>query len=54
MTKIKQVIEKLKTEEELTTKEVLTKYPDLARLLEQEEQQEKLDESKDRQILLKG
>ncbi len=54
MTKIKQIIKKIKLEESLTTQEVLTKYPDLAILLEQEEQQEKLDESKGRQILLNG
>ncbi len=42
MGKIKQIIEKLKIEEKLTTKEVLTKYPDLARLLEEEQQLEKL------------
>ena len=54
MTKIKQIIEKLKNEENLTTQEVLTKYADLARLLEQEEQKEKLDESKDERVLLKG
>ena len=54
MGKIKQIIEKLKIEEKLTTKEVLTKYPDLAILLEQEEQREKLDESKDGRVLLKG
>ena len=54
MGKIKQIIEKLKIEEKLTTKEVLTKYPDLAILLEQEEQREKLDESKDERVLLKG
>jgi len=54
MGKIKQVIEKIKIEEHLTTKEVLTKYPDLAILLEQEEQQEKLNESKGKQVLLKG
>ena len=40
MGKIKKVIEKIKNEENLTTQEVLTKYPDLAILLEQEEQQE--------------
>ena len=54
MGKIKQVIEKLKAEENLTTNEVLTKYPDLARLLEQEEQKEKLNESADERVLLKG
>ena len=54
MGKIKQIIDKLKTEEHLTTQEVLTKYPDLAILLEQEEQQEKLNESKGEQVLLKG
>jgi hypothetical protein len=54
MTKIKQIIKKIKLEESLTTQEVLTKYPDLAILLEQEEQQEKLDESKGQQILLNG
>jgi len=54
MGKIKQVIEKLKAEENLTTNEVLTKYPDLARLLEQEEQKEKLDESASERVLLKG
>jgi len=52
--KIKQVVEKIKTEENLTTSEVLTKYPDLARLLEQEEQQEKLNESASERVLLKG
>ena len=54
MGKIKQVVEKLKTEENLTTSEVLTKYPDLARLLEQEEQKEKLNESASERVLLKG
>ena len=54
MGKIKQVIEKLKAEENLTTNEVLTKYPDLAKLLEQEEQQEKLNESTSERVLLKG
>ena len=54
MAKIKQIIEKIKSEEKLTTSEVLTKYPDLAILLEQEEQREKLDESKDERVLLKG
>ncbi len=54
MGKIKQVIEKLKKDENLTTQEVLTKYPDLARLLEQEEQQEKLNESERERALLKG
>jgi hypothetical protein len=55
MTKIKQIIKKIKLEESLTTQEVLTKYPDLAILLEQEEQQEKkLNESKDGRVLLKG
>ena len=54
MGSIKQVIEKLKNEENLTTQEVLTKYEDLAILLEQEEQKEKLDESKGERVLLKG
>ena len=45
MGKIKQIIEKLKSEENLTTQEVLTKYEDLAKLLEREEQREKLNES---------
>ena len=54
MGKIKKVIEKIKNEENLTTQEVLTKYPDLAILLELEEQKEKLDESKDGRVLLKG
>ncbi len=54
MGKIKQVIENLKNEQNLTTQEVLTKYPDLARLLELEEQQEKLNESKGERVLLKG
>ena len=54
MGKIKQIIENLKNEENLTTQEVLTKYPDLARLLEQEEQQEKLNESNDGRVLLKS
>jgi hypothetical protein len=54
MGKIKQIIENLKNEENLTTQEVLTKYPDLARLLEQEEQKEKLNESKDGRVLLKS
>ena len=54
MGKIKQVIESKKKQENLTTQEVLTKYEDLARLLELEEQGEKLDESKDERVLLKG
>ena len=54
MGKIKQVIEKLKNEQNLTTKEVLTKYPDLARLLEEEQQLEKLNESERERTLLKG
>tara|TARA_R100000664_G_C2723997_1_gene116526 strand:+ start:741 stop:905 length:165 start_codon:yes stop_codon:yes gene_type:complete len=54
MGKIKQIIEKIKKDESLTTQEVLTKYPDLAILLEQEEQQEKLNESKDGRVLLKS
>ena len=54
MGKIKQIIEKIKTDESLTTQEVLTKYPDLAILLEQEEQQDKLNESKDGRVLLKS
>ena len=54
MSKIKQVIEKIKNEENLTTQEVLTKYPDLAILLEQEEQKEKLNESERERALLKG
>ena len=45
MSKIKEVIESLKKQEGLTTQEVLTKYPDLANLLEQEEQEAKLNES---------
>ena len=54
MNNIKQIIESLKNEQNLTTLEVLTKYPDLGKLLEQEEQKEKLDESKDERVLLKG
>ena len=54
MGKIKQIIENLKNEENLTTQEVLTKYPDLARLLDQEVQKEKLNESKDGRVLLKS
>ena len=54
MGKIQQVIEKIKNEENLTTQEVLTKYPDLAILLEQEEQKEKLNESERERALLKG
>ena len=54
MSKINQVIENLKNEQNLTTLEVLTKYPDLAKLLEEEEQREKLDESKSERALLKG
>ena len=54
MSKIKDLIQKIKNEEELTTQEVLTKYPDLAILLEQEEQKEKLNESKSERVLLKG
>ena len=49
-----EIIENLKNEENLTTQEVLTKYPDLAILLEQEEQQEKLNESNSERVLLKG
>ena len=54
MGKIKQIIEKLKKEEGLTTQEILTKYEDLGILLELEEQKEKLNESKDERVLLKG
>jgi len=54
MNNIKQIIESLKNEQNLTTLEVLTKYPDLAILLEEEEQKEKLDESKSDRALLKG
>lgn len=54
MSKINQVIKNLKNEQNLTTLEVLTKYPDLAKLLEEEEQREKLDESKSERALLKG
>ena len=54
MGKIKQIIEKLKNEENLTTQEVLTKYEDLAKLLEREEQKEKLNESERERALLKG
>jgi len=54
MGKINEVIENLKNEQNLTTLEVLTKYPDLAILLEEEEQKEKLDESKGDRALLKG
>jgi ABC-type Fe3+-hydroxamate transport system substrate-binding protein len=54
MGKIKQIIEKLKNEENLTTQEVLTKYEDLAKLLEREEQGEKLNESERERALLKG
>ena len=54
MLKIEKVIKKIREEQNLTTQEVLTKYPDLARLLELEEQKEKLDESKSERVLLKG
>jgi len=54
MSKINQVIENIKNEQNLTTLEVLTKYPDLGRLLEEEEQRGKLDESKSERALLKG
>ena len=54
MSKINQVIKNLKNEQNLTTLEVLTKYPDLARLLEEEEQKEKLNESERERALLKG
>ena len=56
MGKIKQIIEKIKTDEDLTTQEVLTKYPDLAKLLEREEQEQKemTNESKSEKLLLKG
>tara|TARA_R100000008_G_scaffold19462_1_gene9974 strand:+ start:259 stop:423 length:165 start_codon:yes stop_codon:yes gene_type:complete len=54
MGKIKQVIESLKKEQNLTTPEVLEKYPDLARLLKEEEKLEELNESKDERVLLKG
>lgn len=54
MLKIEKVIQKIREEQNLTTQEVLTKYPDLARLLELEEQKEKLDESKSERVLLKG
>jgi len=52
--KVKELIEEIKEKEDLTTTEVLTKYPDLAILLHEEEQQEKLHESTGKRILLKG
>jgi len=54
MLKIEKVIQKIREEQNLTTQEVLTKYPDLARLLEEEQQLEKLNESKSDKVLLKG
>jgi|TARA_R100001129_G_scaffold174504_1_gene146842 Spy/CpxP family protein refolding chaperone len=54
MLKIEKVIKKIREEQNLTTQEVLTKYPDLARLLEEEQQLEKLNESKSERVLLKG
>ena len=54
MLKIEKVIQKIREEQKLTTQEVLTKYPDLARLLEEEQQLEKLNESKSERVLLKG
>ena len=54
MLKIEKVIKKIREEQNLTTQEVLTKYPDLARLLEEEQQLEKLNESERERTLLKG
>jgi hypothetical protein len=54
MLKIEKVIEKIRKEQSLTVQEVLTKYPDLARLLEEEQQLEKLNESERERTLLKG
>ena len=54
MLKIEKVIQKIREEQNLTTQEVLTKYPDLARLLEEEQHLEKLNESKSERVLLKG
>ena len=54
MLKIEKVIKKIREEQNLTTQEVLTKYPDLVRLLEEEQQLEKLNESKSERVLLKG
>lgn len=53
MGKIKQLVEDLKRKENLTTQEILTKFPDLAKLLEQEEKEE-LNESQSKRVLLKG
>lgn len=53
MGKIKQLVEDLKRKENLTTQEILTKFPDLAKLLEQEEKEE-LNESQRERVLLKG
>ena|GEM_PF-2909968 len=56
MSKVREFVNKLMLEENLTTQEVLTKYPDLAKLLEREEQEQKemTNESKSEKLLLKG
>ena len=54
MGKIEEVIESLCESEDLTTVEVLEKYPDLKRLKHEEELQEKKKVVKENKQLLKG
>tara|TARA_Y100000593_G_scaffold90198_1_gene176064 strand:+ start:1962 stop:2132 length:171 start_codon:yes stop_codon:yes gene_type:complete len=55
MGKVKELIEEIREREGLTTSEVLTKYDDLAIMLDEEEKREKLlhERKKDKRILLK-
>jgi hypothetical protein len=54
MGKIDEVIESIRESEDLTTVEVLEKYPDLKRLKHEEELQEKKKVVKENKQLLKG
>jgi len=54
MGKVKELIEDIKKRENLTTSQVLTKYEELAILLDEEEKRERLlHEQKDKRVLLK-
>tara|TARA_R100000008_G_scaffold39038_1_gene22332 strand:- start:465 stop:632 length:168 start_codon:yes stop_codon:yes gene_type:complete len=54
MGKVKELIEDIKKRENLTTSEVLTKYKELAIMLDDEEKRENvLHEQKNKRVLLK-
>lgn len=54
MSKIKEVIEKISQDEGLTEVQVLDKYPDLKRLLHQEQLKEKQTVHNENKELLRG